>query len=137
MTDGLAERPVFFRQDDTFTYNYFQGNNENNSRCYLAPERIVKEADLGQEASLLERQQMDVFELGCVIAEIYLGLPLFSFARLLAYKQAGDQDLSEFLNSFIDRNGRKLKAPTIELILSMINIDPAKRPDMLKITQNF
>jgi serine/threonine protein kinase len=51
--------------------------------CYIAPERFVSSLS----EPLLLNQKMDIFSLGCVLAELFLdGKPLFTLSSLLAYK---------------------------------------------------
>jgi phosphoinositide-3-kinase regulatory subunit 4 len=67
-------------------YNKFFGDLDNNSRCYLAPERWrspPKTAEGGKVTS-----QMDIFSTGCVIAEILLdGTPLFDLPGMTSYRK--------------------------------------------------
>ena len=63
---------------------------------------------------------MDVFSLGCVLAELFLEFPLFDFPSLLRYR-AGDNDPLEPIYS-------KISNPDIrDLIIHMLNRDPSKR----------
>lgn len=67
---------------------------------------------------------MDVFSVGCVIAEIFLdrkdGRTLFNLAQLQNYKK-GVYDPSEDLTKHIK------DAKIVALIMSMINRDPEER----------
>jgi phosphoinositide-3-kinase regulatory subunit 4 len=58
---------------------------------------------------------MDVFSLGCTIAEIYLdGSPLFTFSQLLRYRN-GEFDLSDSLEKIDDLEVRSLVAHMTQL----------------------
>ncbi|XP_021775894.1 phosphoinositide 3-kinase regulatory subunit 4-like [Chenopodium quinoa] len=63
---------------------------------------------------------MDIFAVGCVIAELFLeGHPLFELSELLAY-QRGQYDPSQHLEKIPDPGVRKL-------ILRMIQLNPDER----------
>eukprot|EP00117_Sycon_ciliatum_P044025 scpid12036/ scgid31808/ Phosphoinositide 3-kinase regulatory subunit 4 len=65
-------------------------------------------------------KEMDIFSMGCVVAELFRnGKPLFNFSELLAY-QIGEYDPQEKLEEIKDKN-------VVNLILDMIALDPAKR----------
>jgi len=99
-------------------------------RCYIAPERF-HEGGSGQsggsgrgpagsgitEAPLLPA--MDVFSLGCVLAELFSdGQPLFDLSQLLQYRR-GELDPATALESLPDA--------LRDLILHMIQLDPRRR----------
>eukprot|EP01022_Parablepharisma_sp_SALTPOND_P028345 TRINITY_DN70831_c4_g1_i1.p5 TRINITY_DN70831_c4_g1~~TRINITY_DN70831_c4_g1_i1.p5 ORF type:complete len:417 (+),score=45.55 TRINITY_DN70831_c4_g1_i1:9200-10450(+) len=62
---------------------------------------------------------MDIFSLACVIAEIFIGHPLFDLPKIQAYKR-GDIDPKILLKEIEDRNIK-------DLIQHMIQADPTKR----------
>ncbi|XP_071741690.1 serine/threonine-protein kinase VPS15 isoform X1 [Rutidosis leptorrhynchoides] len=63
---------------------------------------------------------MDIFSVGCVIAELFLeGQPLFELSQLLAYRR-GQFDPSQHLEKIPDSGIRKM-------ILHMIQLDPDSR----------
>lgn len=115
-------------------------------RCNLAPEKLIsrssKESASVQrthenikeisEETLIQLKKMDIFSLGCIIAEIMLdGAYLFTYEQLLAYKK-GKHTVDKLLDRIRDENIRNL-------ITDMIQIDPNNRPDVqgvLKIWAN-
>lgn len=62
---------------------------------------------------------MDIFSLGCVIAELFLENVLFDHPNLLAYKK-GNFDLSSVLSRIRDKNLE-------EVLMKMLDTDPSKR----------
>jgi len=57
--------------------------------CYVAPERFTTS---GENKSGAVSDAMDVFSLGCVIAELFLeGTPLFSLSQMFKYRK-GEYD---------------------------------------------
>ena len=76
---------------------------------------------------------MDIFSLGCVIAEIFRnGRPLFDYPRLLEYRN-GDLEIDE---TYFDDEVQG-ENTLIKLILSMIQIDPKKRSNINQYLQIF
>lgn len=67
---------------------------------------------------------MDVFSLGCVIAEIYFdGQPLFDLARLQLYRKGQWDPEPELL--------KKMDHHMATLVLKMLDRDPKKRGSVL------
>ena len=72
-----------------FSY-YFDSSNRRN--CYLAPERFCAPGDALFSTDNKLTAAMDIFSVGCTIAELFLeGIPLFSFSQLLRYRM-GEYD---------------------------------------------
>ncbi|XP_078429707.1 protein kinase family protein / WD-40 repeat family protein isoform X2 [Wolffia australiana] len=66
------------------------------------------------------KPSMDIFSLGCAIAELFLnGQPLFEYSQLLAYRR-GQYDPCQHLEKITDIGVRKM-------ILHMIQLDPELR----------
>lgn len=73
---------------------------------------------IAQDAPL--KPSMDIFSVGCVIAELFLeGQPLFELSQLLAYKR-GQYDPTQHLEKIPDTGIRKM-------ILHMIQLEPESR----------
>ena len=71
-------KPVYISD----VYNHFFGDLDNNTRCYVAPERF----DSACHRSGLV-QSMDIFSVGCVITEILSGgKPLFNIGKVKLYR---------------------------------------------------
>mmetsp|Transcript_39330 Transcript_39330/g.60108 ORF Transcript_39330/g.60108 Transcript_39330/m.60108 type:complete len:123 (+) Transcript_39330:373-741(+) len=84
MTDMVRFKPTYLKSNDLVNYNLFFGEMDNNQRCYFAPERFVEPAQFreGSDRDKLEHS-MDVFSMGCIIAEIFMdGNTLFHLGRL-------------------------------------------------------
>lgn len=110
---------------------YF-GDLDNNTRCYVAPERWRSpDQTRPKEEDLKGLPSMDVFSVGCVIAEILMdGLPLFSLSKLQQYRK-GNYDPSHDLVKFIPDQ------TMVKLILKMISRDPLKRPTAVQCLQDW
>ncbi|KAJ6237137.1 phosphoinositide 3-kinase regulatory subunit 4 [Anaeramoeba flamelloides] len=127
LVDLATFKPVYLPQDNTINFSYYFYTSGTRF-CYLAPERFCNSNEYRKKIENddpVERSQgltpaMDIFSLGCVIAEMYLeGEPLFLISDLLSYKK-GEFDPYTKIS--------KIKYPLIrEMILRMINIDPQKR----------
>jgi len=63
---------------------------------------------------------MDIFSVGCVIAELFLEAPIFSLSQLFKYRQGEYNPEISHLNKIQDGNIR-------ELITHMIQVDPNSR----------
>jgi phosphoinositide-3-kinase regulatory subunit 4 len=84
----------------------------------VAPERFLGAGERSSEANLTD--EMDIFSLGCVIAELFLeGTPLFTLSQLFKYR-SGEYDPVTHLE--------KIEDPDIRhMVQHMINLDPSKR----------
>ncbi|QSL65100.1 hypothetical protein MERGE_002405 [Pneumocystis wakefieldiae] len=103
--------------DNPADFSYFYDTSSRRV-CYIAPERFVHSSEL-RHGELNDK--MDIFSLGCVIAELFLeGIPLFTLSQLLKYKQGRYNPISTLLN--------KIEDPEIRSLIShMIHLDPEKR----------
>lgn len=86
--------------------------------CYLAPERFlsVDETDDGRGVTWA----MDVFSVGCVIAELFLESPVFTLSQLYKYRKGEFDPAFSFLGKIHDTEVR-------DLIGHMIQLDPESR----------
>ncbi|CAE7200011.1 hypothetical protein PTNB85_07909 [Pyrenophora teres f. teres] len=87
--------------------------------CYLAPERFLA-AGQQPEGEGDVNWAMDMFSVGCVIAELFLEAPIFSLSQLFKYRQGEYNPEHSHLSKIQDSNIR-------ELILHMIQVDPNSR----------
>ncbi len=84
MADQVPYKPAYVSEDDLKTYNLYFGEQNNNQKCYIAPERFKN----GITEAVFDQKEldpaMDIFSVGCVIAEIFLdrkdGRTLFNLA---------------------------------------------------------
>ncbi|KAK8968618.1 Serine/threonine-protein kinase SAPK4 [Platanthera guangdongensis] len=120
LADFASFKPTYIPDDDPSDFSFFFDTG-GRRRCYLAPERFydhVGEAHNAPDAPL--KKSMDIFSVGCVIAELFLeGQPLFELSQLLAYRR-GHYDPSLSLEKIHDVGIR-------EMILHMIQLDPETR----------
>ncbi|KAL8720176.1 MAG: hypothetical protein Q9225_002906 [Loekoesia sp. 1 TL-2023] len=86
--------------------------------CYLAPERFLTtdETDDGRGVTWA----MDVFSVGCVIAELFLESPVFSLSQLYKYRKGEFDPALSFLGKIQDKEVR-------DLVGHMIQLDPESR----------
>ena len=68
----MTYKPAYLKEDDLKSYNAFFGEQENNLRCYIAPERFKLNWDESMKDVKLLEPQMDIFSIGCIIAEIFM-----------------------------------------------------------------
>ena len=95
--------------------------------CYVAPERFYSPKDSNRRdltsggAGGGYTHKMDVFSVGCAIAEIFLeGEPLFDLSQLLDYRDGKYSPASVVASKIADADIR-------QLVLHMIQLDPALR----------
>ncbi|XP_021277127.1 phosphoinositide 3-kinase regulatory subunit 4 isoform X2 [Herrania umbratica] len=99
--------------------------------CVILHRRFYEhggEMQVAQDAPL--KPSMDIFAIGCVIAELFLeGQPLFELSQLLAYRR-GQYDPSQHLEKIPDIGIRKM-------ILHMIQLEPESRLCAESYLQNY
>ncbi|KAJ6240005.1 phosphoinositide 3-kinase regulatory subunit 4 [Anaeramoeba flamelloides] len=127
LTDFATFKPVFLPEDNSVDFSYYFYTSGARI-CYIAPERFYGPKEIEKKRNNdnpVKRYKhltsaMDIFSLGCVIAEMYLdGDPLFLISELLSYKKAEFDPMTKV---------KKITDPfTRELIQSMIQIDPSNR----------
>ncbi|RAL37168.1 hypothetical protein DM860_004090 [Cuscuta australis] len=120
LADYASFKPTYIPHDDPSDFSFFFDTG-GRRRCYLAPERFYEhggEMHVAQDAPL--KPSMDIFSVGCVIAELFLeGQPLFELSQLLAYRR-GQYDPNQLLEKIPDSGIRKM-------ILHMIQLDSELR----------
>jgi phosphoinositide-3-kinase regulatory subunit 4 len=87
--------------------------------CYLAPERFLASGQQPEGEGDVN-WAMDIFSVGCVIAELFLEAPIFSLSQLFKYRQGEYNPEHSHLSKVQDANVR-------ELIMHMIQVDPSSR----------
>mmetsp|Transcript_165622 Transcript_165622/g.531630 ORF Transcript_165622/g.531630 Transcript_165622/m.531630 type:complete len:1660 (+) Transcript_165622:188-5167(+) len=135
LSDFALFKPLVLPRDDHGEFAFYFESYPPRSRCYLAPERFDAAADgLGTAGSASSSSSgsgqgagfsqalaaMDVFSLGCVLAELFLdGQTLMDLPELRKYR-------SEHLDLQARLAG--IKNPAVQAIIgSMLNRDPLKR----------
>lgn len=132
LTDFLFFRPIFLKTDDHSLNNSYFGDFINKNRWYIAPERI-QDTDKKQNFTKKDLFAMDIFSLGCVIAEILKnGRPLFDFPRLLDYKK-GTLTIDEtYFDSELKDFGEIVK-----MVLNMVDVNPLNRKNINQYLLDF
>ncbi|GFR49897.1 hypothetical protein Agub_g12002, partial [Astrephomene gubernaculifera] len=116
-------KPVALPADNPAEYSFFFDTG-GRRRAYIAPERFYTPGSPGEaRAAAALSPQMDIFSLGCVIAEVFCdGKALFDLSALLSYRR-GDAAADPAANgalAAVDPDVRRL-------VLHMIQLDPNAR----------
>ncbi|KAF3915158.1 hypothetical protein ABW20_dc0104089 [Dactylellina cionopaga] len=117
LSDFAHFKPTYLPEDNPADFSYFFDSSGRRT-CYLAPERFHSPL---REVQDKITDAMDIFSLGCVIAELFLeGTTLFNLSTLFKYKRGQyDPSLAHLI---------KIEDPEIRsLVTHMINVDPTKR----------
>ncbi|CAK7337394.1 unnamed protein product [Dovyalis caffra] len=130
LADFASFKPTYIPYDDPSDFSFFFDTG-GRRLCYLAPERFYEhggEMQVAQDAPLMP--SMDIFAVGCVIAELFLeGQQLFELSQLLAYRR-GQYDPSQYLEKIPDSGIRKM-------ILHMIQLEPEARLSAESYLQDY
>jgi phosphoinositide-3-kinase regulatory subunit 4 len=107
-------KPTYIPEDDPSDFSYFFDTSGRRT-CYLAPERFYSpDSEISRKKATLDvgrslgrvTEAMDVFSLGCVIAELFMeGSPPFTLAQLLQYR-SGEYSLQAYLAQIEDQDVR-------------------------------
>ena len=123
LTDIASYKPAIIPQDNTTYYTYYFGSGKQSHKtCNVAPERFVEKKDfINSPKDLLKGKQpsIDVFSLGCVIAELLLEEYLFDYEKLMEYKN----NKVEITTTLSRIQNKDLQ----DLITKMLEKDPSKR----------
>lgn len=131
LSDIAPHKPAFVQKDELGTLTYYFGVSSNKA-IYFAPERLVDSSVLEQIDSENNNRlstSMDVFSLGCILAEIFIEDFIFHYPKLLEYKK-GTLSLAALLSRISDP---KLK----DLLMKMLSLNPKERPSISEILQEF
>uniref|UniRef100_A0A0D9VM64 non-specific serine/threonine protein kinase n=1 Tax=Leersia perrieri TaxID=77586 RepID=A0A0D9VM64_9ORYZ len=130
LADFASFKPTYIPDDDPSDFSFFFDTG-GKRRCYLAPERFYEhgaETQVAADAPL--QPSMDIFSLGCVLAELFLdGQILFELSQLLAYRR-GQYDPIHTLEKIQDTGIR-------DMILHMIQLDPKERLSCKNYLQKY
>ncbi|KAG0024457.1 Serine/threonine-protein kinase [Entomortierella chlamydospora] len=128
LSDFAGYKPTFLPEDNPADFSFFFDTSSRRT-CYLAPERFYKPGVDTEKQKQAEDPEnifagltaaMDIFSVGCVIAELFSeGTPIFSLSQMFKYR-SGEYDPSTYINKIEDDH---IKA----LIRHMIQLDPSKR----------
>lgn len=128
-------KPTFIPEDNPSQFSFFFDTNGRRV-CYLAPERFYstgeqKVSNINDEGEYCGKDmltnEMDLFSLGCVIAELYNdGEPTFTLSQMFQYlKYAHHPDLSGISNLLVK-----------SIVASLLSKEPEKRPSADTILHN-
>ncbi|KAI1334863.1 hypothetical protein F5Y15DRAFT_265589 [Xylariaceae sp. FL0016] len=113
-------KPTKLPDNNPATYSYFFDLSGRRT-CYIAPERFVEHIEHAKE---LEGHNltwsMDIFSMGCVIAELVLETPIFSLSQMFKYRRGEYDPAISHLSRIPDQGLR-------EMLSSMIQRDPQRR----------
>lgn len=114
MTDFASYKPTFLPLDDPAAFSYFFDTSGRRT-CYIAPERFYAPgSEISKKKATLDfdkrdgkvTEPMDVFSMGCVIAELFLDGPvMFTLSQLFKYRE-GELNLEHHLSGIDDEDIR-------------------------------
>ncbi|KAK9454329.1 hypothetical protein V1511DRAFT_517621 [Dipodascopsis uninucleata] len=114
LSDFASFKPVYLPEDDPANFSFFFDTSLRRV-CYVAPERFYSP---GEKKKGLLTDAMDIFSLGCVIAELFLeGSPTFTLSQLFSYRRG----------TFVPDLSRIDDADISSLVRHMINLNPNDR----------
>jgi phosphoinositide-3-kinase regulatory subunit 4 len=135
LTDfSTAFKPGRLPEDNPATFSIFY-DTTGRRICYVAPERFVTDEVLRQHEPNphdddVERRArrawhdvtwpMDIFSVGCVIAELFTEKPTFTLSQLFKYRRGEYDPTHTILNNIKDAEIR-------EMVAHMIQLDPGDR----------
>jgi phosphoinositide-3-kinase regulatory subunit 4 len=120
LTDfSSAFKPTYLPEDNPADFSFFFDTSGRRT-CYLAPERFLRPGEDATGRSPIN-WAMDIFSVGCVIAELFLEAPIFNLSQLFKYRQNKAYDPVE---SHISRIADKYIR---EMVSHMIHVDPQSR----------
>uniref|UniRef100_A0A7S3UFM9 non-specific serine/threonine protein kinase n=2 Tax=Picocystis salinarum TaxID=88271 RepID=A0A7S3UFM9_9CHLO len=137
LADFAPYKPVVLPADNPADFNFYfstgkvrSGRIVSRQRCYLAPERFVEAIPKDEE---LDRRKltsdMDVFSMGCVIAELFLdGKTFLDYSAALSLR-AGQLGVVDLLHGLDD--GIR------SLVTNMVQLNPRDRLSARECIQNF
>ncbi|KAI6247434.1 Serine/threonine-protein kinase ppk19 [Erysiphe necator] len=111
-------KPTTLPEDNPADFSYFF-DTAGRRTCYLAPERFRAAGETPDRESCIT-WAMDIFSTGCVIAELFLEVPIFNLSQLYKYRRGEYKPEKLQLSRIEDPEVR-------EMIASMIQIDPSLR----------
>ena len=119
LTDfASAFKPVYLPEDNPADFTFYYDTSSRRT-CYLAPERFLAAGERPLEGSVVQ-WNMDIFSLGCVLAELFTETPTFTLSQLFKYRRGEYDPTLPLLNKVDDEHVRAL-------ISSMIRLDPGDR----------
>lgn len=111
-------KPTYLPEDNPANFSFYFDTSGRRT-CYIAPERFLSAGQHVQSGARVN-WAMDIFSVGCVIAELFLETPVFSLAQLFRYRRREYDPDSGFLKKIADKDVR-------ELVAHMIQLEPESR----------
>ncbi|KAI1007864.1 Serine/threonine-protein kinase [Podosphaera aphanis] len=111
-------KPTTLPEDNPADFSYFFDTGGRRT-CYLAPERFRAAGEPPNTEARITGA-MDIFSGGCVIAELFLEVPVFNLSQLYKYRK-GEYDPA------VSHLSRIANADLRDMIISMIQVNPASR----------
>ncbi|KAF1966121.1 phosphoinositide 3-kinase regulatory subunit 4 [Bimuria novae-zelandiae CBS 107.79] len=119
LTDFSASyKPAYLPEDNPADFSFYFDMSGRRT-CYLAPERFLGPGAQPEGEGTIT-WAMDIFSVGCVIAELFLESPIFNLSQLYKYRTREYDPVQLHLSKIKDKDVR-------ELITHMIQIDPNSR----------
>jgi phosphoinositide-3-kinase regulatory subunit 4 len=119
LTDfSSAFKPVYLPEDNPADFTFYFDTTSRRT-CYLAPERFIAPGHQPSDRDLVQ-WNMDIFSLGCVLAELFTEAPTFTLSQLFKYRKKEYDPAFALLSKIDDVHIRSL-------ISSMIRLDPGER----------
>ncbi|GMM30983.1 ubiquitin-binding serine/threonine protein kinase [Martiniozyma asiatica (nom. inval.)] len=126
LSDFATLKPVYLPDYNQSQFSFYFESQRH--ACYVAPERFRSINELNNNKDNNLKPEMDIFSLGCVIAELYTdGIPLFSLPQLFKYKKG------EYTPNLDGIENIKVR----ELVKSMISLDVSDRLTAKEYLVNF
>ncbi|EFJ32769.1 hypothetical protein SELMODRAFT_230900 [Selaginella moellendorffii] len=131
LTDFASFKPTYIPDDNPADFSFFFDTG-GRRRCYLAPERFYDpktESPVSPGGAL--KPSMDMFSLGCVIAELFLeGQALFDLSQLLGYRKRLYDPLPSLEKVWLFCGSKCfffVRILLMNMILQMIHVVPESR----------
>ena len=115
---SASYKPAHLPEDNPADFSFYFDLSGRRT-CYLAPERFLASGQQPEGEGEVN-WAMDIFSVGCVIAELFLEAPIFSLSQLFKYRQGEYHPEHSHLSKIHDINIR-------ELVVHMIQVDPSSR----------
>lgn len=110
-------KKTYLPEDNPADFSYYFDTSGRRT-CYLAPERFLGADDKDDGRGVT--WAMDVFSVGCVIAELFLEAPIFSLSQLYKYRKGEYDPKFGYLSKIQDQEVR-------EMVSHMIQLEPESR----------
>ena len=110
-------KKTYLPEDNPADFSYYFDTSGRRT-CYLAPERFLRADDNDDGRGVT--WAMDVFSVGCVIAELFLEAPIFSLSQLYKYRKGEYDPNFGYLSKIQDKEVR-------EMVSHMIQLEPESR----------